>query len=174
MTHAITCRQWLASDLSNLLSYLLHLNEETKTRFGPHPFTKEALEQVYHHPDYTGFILVENNSTFIIGYAIVKMGYLEHDLPRLHSYHLQPNHSTDATFAPSLADDWQGKGIGKILWDYTKQHLLQHQKQRVILWGGVQADNIVAVNYYNKIGFLTIGSYEYNGKNNLDMVCTIQ
>jgi len=81
---------------------------------------------------------------------------------------------TDATYAPSLAKDWQGKGIGKMLWNHTKNHLQQQQKQRVILWGGVQEDNMVAVNYYNKIGFIKIGSYEYNGKNNLDMVCTIQ
>lgn len=174
MTNNITCRQWLVSDLPNLLSYLHHLNEETRNRFGPHPFTKEALEHLYHHPDYTGFIIIENNSTFIIGYAIVKLGYLEHDHPRLLSYNILPDHTTDATYAPSLANDWQGKGIGKVLWNHTKNHLQQQQKQRVILWGGVQEDNVVAVNYYNKIGFIKIGSYEYHGKNNLDMVCTIQ
>ncbi|MBL0882981.1 MAG: GNAT family N-acetyltransferase [Chitinophagaceae bacterium] len=174
MTYPITCRQWLATDLSNLLSYFHHLNEETKARFGPHPFTKEALEYHYYHPDYMGFLLIENNSTFIIGYAILKMGYLEHDLPRLVSYNIQPNHATDVTYAPCLANDWQGKGVGKVLWNHTKKYLLQQQKQRVILWGGVQADNIVAVSYYNKIGFLTIGTYEHNGKNNLDMMCTIQ
>ena len=174
MIHPITCRPWLRTDLPHLLSYLHHLSKETQDRFGPHPFTKEALEYLYHHPNYKGFVLIENNSTFIIGYAIVKMGYLEHDLPRLHTYKFQPDHATDATYAPSLADEWQGKGMGKELWNQIKKYLQQHQKQRVILWGGVQSDNTIAVNYYRTIGFVAIGSYEYNGKNNLDMICTIQ
>ena len=173
MAYSITCRQWQESDLPNLLLYLLHLSEVTRDRFGPHPFTMDALEHVYHHPDYIGFLIIENNSTFIIGYAIVKLGYLEHDLPRLLSYHFQPNHTTDATYAPSLADDWQGKGIGKLLWNTVKEYLQQLQKKRVILWGGVQSNNTIAVKYYQKNNVISIGSYTYNGKDNLDMICTL-
>jgi ribosomal protein S18 acetylase RimI-like enzyme len=173
VTYPISCRQWQESDLLNLLSYLHHLNEQTRDRFGPHPFTHEALQQLYHHPDYIGFLIIENNSTFIIGYAIIKMGCIEHDIPRLSSYHIYPNPITDATYAPSIADDWQGKGIGKLLWNTVKDYLRQHQKKRVILWGGVQSDNDIAVNYYHKNGFTTIGSYEYNNKNNLDMIATL-
>lgn len=173
MAYPITCRQWQESDLPNLLLYLHHLNKETKDRFGPHPFTLEALQQLYHHPDHMGFLIIENNSTYIIGYAILKMGYLEHDLPRLNSYNIQPNHHTDATYAPSLADEWQGKGIGKLLWDTVKTYLQQYNKRRVILWGGVQSDNHRAVSYYLKNGFTEIGTYEYNGKNNIDMMATL-
>ncbi len=173
MTYPITCRPWQASDLPNLLSYLLHLSEITRNRFGPHPYTLEALEQLYHHPDYRGFIIIENNSTFIIGYAIVKLGYLEHDLPRLLSYNFQPDHNTDATYAPSLADDWQGKGIGKLLWSTVKEYLQQLKRKRVILWGGVQTNNTIAVKYYQKNNFIPIGSYIYNGNDNLDMICTL-
>lgn len=173
MTNNITCRQWLVSDLPNLLSYLHHLDEETRNRFGPHTFTKEALEHLYHHPDYTGFIIIENNSTFIIGYAIVKLGYLEHDLPRLLSYNIQPNHTTDATYAPSLANDWQGKGIGKVLWDTVKTHLQQLQKKRVILWGGVQTSNTRALRYYEKNGFTPLGEFEFQSITNKDMLCIL-
>ena len=173
MTYSITCRPWQSSDLPNLLSYLQHLSEVTQDRFGPHPFTIEALEHLYHRSDHIGFLLIENNSTYIIGYAIVKLGYLEHDLPRLLSYHFQPDHTTDATYAPSLADDWQGKGIGKLLWNTVKEYLLKLQKKRVILWGGVQSNNTIAVKYYQKNNFISIGSYTYNGKDNLDMICTL-
>lgn len=173
MAYSITCRQWQESDVSNLLLYLQHLNAETQDRFGPHPFTKGALDHLYHHPDYKGFVLIENNSTYIIGYAIVKLGYLEHDLPRLLGYDFQPDHTTDATYAPSLADDWQGKGIGKLLWNTVKDYLQQMQKKRVILWGGVQCTNTIAVKYYQKNNFISIGSYTYNGKDNLDMICTL-
>ena len=173
MAYSITCRQWQESDLPNLLLYLHHLSEVTRDRFGPHPFTIEALEHLYHRSDHVGFLLIENNSTYIIGYAIVKLGYLEHDLPRLLGYHFQPDHTTDATYAPSLADDWQGKGIGKLLWSTVKEYLQQLQKKRVILWGGVQCSNTIAVKYYQKNNFISIGSYTYNGKDNLDMICML-
>ncbi len=173
MTHSITCRQWLATDLSNLLSYLLHLNEETQNRFGPHPFTKEALEYLYHHPDYRGFIIIETNSTFIIGYAIVKLGYLEHDSTRLSSYDLQLNQHTDATFAPSLADEWQGKGLGKLLWNTVKSFLISEGVDRVILWGGVQETNQRAFSYYQQNGFREVGRYFFHEKINIDMVCLL-
>lgn len=173
MAYSITCRQWQESDLSNLLLYLHHLKAETQDRFGPHPFTREALDHLYHHPDYKGFVLIENNSTYIIGYAIVKMGFLEHDHPRLLGYHFQPDHISDATYAPSLADDWQGKGIGNLLWDTVKAYLQHSNKKRVILWGGVQTNNTIAVKYYQKNNFIPIGSYTYNGKENIDMICTL-
>ncbi len=173
MAYSITCRQWQESDLPNLLLYLHHLSEVTQNRFGPHPFTIEALEHLYHRSDHVGFLLIENNSTYIIGYAIVKLGYLEHDFPRLLSYHFQPDHTTDATYAPSLADDWQGKGIGQLLWNTVKEYLQKMQKKRVILWGGVQSNNTIAVKYYQKNNFVSIGSYTYNGKDNLDMICML-
>lgn len=170
MAYLITCRPWQETDLPHLLSYLHHLSKETKDLFGPHPFTLEALQHLYHHPDYVGFLITENDSTYIIGYAILKIGYLEHDLARLNSYNIQPNHHTDATYAPSLADDWQGKGIGKLLWDVVKTYLQQHNKRRVILWGGVQISNTRAVKYYESLGFLPLGTFEYGGINNLDMM----
>lgn len=168
--HPITCRQWKEQDLENLLLYLVHLSPATKQRFEPHPFTIETLNQLYHHPDYNGLLIIENNSTYIIGYAILKKGYLEYDFARLQAYQISPNHDTDVTYAPSLADDWQGKGIGQQLWEYTSTLLKAQNKARVILWGGVQADNNKAVNYYKRNGFVEIGGYEFNGKNNLDMI----
>ncbi len=62
-----------------------------------------------------GYIAVEENTGKIIAYAILKKGYLEHDRQRLDSYGLQTDHQTDCTYAPSVADDWQGRGIGTAL-----------------------------------------------------------
>lgn len=171
--HDITCRQWEIHDLDNILLYLLHLSAATKQRFEPHPFTLEALQQFYHHPDYTGWLMIENNSTYIIGYAIIKKGYLEHDYTRLNAYQIMPNRQSDATYAPSLADDWQGKGVGQQLWTMIRAFLQSENITRVILWGGVQADNKLAVNYYKRNGFYQIGTFAFNGKQNLDMICVL-
>jgi ribosomal protein S18 acetylase RimI-like enzyme len=44
--------------------------------------------------------------------------------------------------------------------------------KRIILWGGVQMNNKIAVNYYNKNGFKTLGQFAYNG-DNYDMIYEI-
>lgn len=174
MTHyPITCRQWTEEDLPNLLSYLIHLSPATKQRFGPHPLTAEAIHYLYHHPDYIGFLIIENHSTYIIGYGIIKKGYLDHDFQRLSSYGIVPNRDTDATYAPSLADDWQGKGIGHLLWKTITAYLQTQDTKRVILWGGVQINNIRAVNYYQKLGFELLGEFEFGGMKNNDMICIL-
>ena len=170
MPHDITCRSWEQGDLSNLLSYLHHLDEETRSRFEPHPFSMATLEQLYHHSAYTGFILIENNSTYIIGYAIIKMGYFPHDLPRLNGYSFFPDDAATAMYAPSIAKGWQGKGLGKILWQTVENYLKAHDIKQVLLWGGVQNSNMAAVHYYKKLGFEPLGSFDMNGLLNTDMV----
>lgn len=112
-------------------------------------------------------IAAETNE--ILAYSIIKFGYLEHDKFRLESYGLSLNHQTDATFAPSVADLWQGHGIGKHLFNFILSELENHKIQRIILWGGVQLDNEQAIKYYSKIGFETLGQFTYNGEN-YDMI----
>lgn len=164
-----TCKIWEPNDLPYLLSYLDHLDIETRSRFGPHAFTAETLLQLYHSPAYKGFLLIENRSTYIIGYAIIRLGYFEHDLFRFHSYSYYPDYNSTAMYAPSLALEWRNKGLGKILWHRTEDYLKQVQVKKVLLWGGVQENNLAAVHYYKKLGFETLGRFEMNSIWNLDM-----
>ncbi|HCL05461.1 MAG TPA: hypothetical protein DHW64_05645 [Chitinophagaceae bacterium] len=170
MTTDHTCRIWEENDLPHLLSYLSHLDHETRLRFEPHPFTLDTLQRLYNDPVFRGFMLIENRSTYIIGYAIIKLGYFEHDLSRLNNYSFFPAHNNTAMYAPSLAAAWRNKGLGKILWQTTEAYLKQQQIKQVLLWGGVQETNTAAVTYYQKLGFETIGGFEMNGMWNIDMV----
>ena len=170
MIHTITCRPWELNDLPNLLSYLQHLDAETRLRFEPHEFTYDTLVQLYQNPVYTGFLLIENKSTYIIGYAIVKMGYFDHDLPRLSNYSFFPDNAKTAMYAPSLANEWRGKGIGKILWQLVEEQLKKKQVTEVLLLGGVQENNKPALAHYQKLGFELIGRFNMNGIENQDMV----
>lgn len=165
-----TCRAWEENDLPHLLSYLTHLDHETRLRFEPHPFTMHALYRLYHDPSFMGFILIENRSTYIIGYTIIKLGYFEHDVQRLNSFSFFPEHHNTAMYAPSLAAGWRNKGLGKILWQNTETYLKQLHVKQVLLWGGVQETNKTAVTHYQKLGFETIGGFAMNGMWNVDMV----
>lgn len=164
--------QYCSDDLDKLHHYLQNLGEATRKRFGPHPFDRTSLLDFHASPEHTGYIATEYETGKIIAYAIIKDGMLHHDIPRLQSYGLQPDAIGDCTFAPSVADDWQSCGIGDGVFRFILADLSEKKRKRIILWGGVQADNRKAVNYYLKNGFKTLGQFEYNGSN-YDMILTL-
>ena len=163
-------RRLTAGDRDSLHEYLVGLSDETKKRFGPHSFDKESISELLTEPEkYSGYIVQDSETGKIVAYSIVKTGFLEHDRPRLESYGLRPDKYTDATFAPSVADEWQGLGVGIHLFHFMVSVLRTSGVKRIILWGGVQSDNLKAVKFYRKLGFTILGQFEYYGQN-YDMI----
>lgn len=166
-------RKLQSKDFDKLFIYLQHLSEYTKKRFGPHLFDRRSIIDVYSNTNfYSGYIAIDIESADIIAYAIIKMGYLEHDALRLQSYGVMLSSKTDCTFAPSVADAWQGYGVGNSLFQFILSDLKATDVKRIILWGGVQIGNEKAVNYYKRNGFKTLGQFYYNGEN-YDMVLDV-
>jgi len=161
------------ADHTALVSYLQKLSPLTKKRFEPHPFDKAAVSHFYQTNLFNhGYIAEDTSDGSIVAYAIIRFGYLEHDGDRLRSSGFVPDHFTDVTYAPSVTDHWQGLGIGYHLLQFIEEELKTMERQRIILWGGVQQENENAVRYYLKNGFIILGAFEYNGPN-YDMVKTI-
>ena len=161
------------NDLDNLYDYLRNLSSETKSRFGPHPFDNASLINFYQRDTNRGYIALNVESKEIIGYSILKIGYLEHDRNRLEGYGLTLDSDTDCTFAPSVADSWQSCGIGSLMFQFILSDLKFTKIARIILWGGVKMDNERAVKFYKKYGFQTLGQFTYNGEN-YDMIYFIR
>jgi diamine N-acetyltransferase len=157
-------------DFPNLHNYLEQLSAETRLRFGPHPFDLASIIDLYASPDhYRGYIAIDISTGIIVAYSILKKGILAHDRERLQSYGLVLNNNTDYTFAPSVTDAWQGKGVGQLVFRYICSELRLLGAGRIILWGGVQCHNQRAVHYYLKNDFRILGQFEYNGCN-YDMI----
>lgn len=167
---SVIIRKHNASDNEKLYKYLSGLSEESKKRFGPHPFNREAIDEFYSAGNpYTAYI-AEDTATFeIIAYAIIKKGLIQEDMLRLNSLGIQTDEDTDCTFAPSVADKWQSRGLGDKLFRFILEDLKNKNYRRIILWGGVQSTNDRAVNYYKKNNFIKVGEFEHNG-NNFDMI----
>jgi len=158
------------NDHDNLFDYLQGLSDLTKSRFGPHGFDRQSIIDIYQKTtEYLGYIAEDILTKKIVAYSILKIGYLPHDRFRLESYGLSPNQQTDCTFAPSVADLWQGCGIGNALFQLILSDLQPKGIKRMFLWGGVQSNNEKAINFYLKIGFKRLGQFEYNGLND-DMI----
>lgn len=165
----VTIRKFQLSDCDNLCNYYIGLSDETKKRFGPHYFDKQSIVNVYSNPGNLGFVAINNQTDEIVAYAIVRIGFLEHDRNRLESYGLLLDPETDATFAPSVADEWQSCGIGNRLFRFIMDDLKSKGIQRIILWGGVQCGNDKAIRYYKRNNFRILGEFLYNGPN-YDMI----
>jgi GNAT superfamily N-acetyltransferase len=165
-------RRFTSADQERLCAYLDGLGSVTKKRFGPHAFEHNAIAEFYTDLTNQGYLAIDRATTEIIAYAIIRLGYLQHDCVRLQAYGLTLDQKTDCTFAPSVADAWQSAGIGQALLQYILSDLQQSQKQRLILWGGVQSDNHKAVNFYLKNGFKILGCFQYNG-DNYDMMLSL-
>jgi diamine N-acetyltransferase len=160
-------------DFNKLYIYLQHLGPDTIKRFGPHAFDEPTITMLYQKQDeYLGYIALDEETSEIVAYAIIKLGYLEHDRSRLESYGMGLDTITDCTFAPSVADQWQSIGIGKLLFDFILGDLKPRGIKRIILWGGVQYDNEKAVKFYLRNGFRVLGKFEYNGWN-VDMILNV-
>jgi GNAT superfamily N-acetyltransferase len=145
------------------------LNPETKKRFAPHPFDHQSILQLHASSAvYKLFLATLASNNEVIAYFIIRYGWLEYEAPRLGSYGLSEE-TRDITLAPSVADTWQGKGIGTGMFRFLLQQLSSRNPIRIMLWGGVQSSNLRALSFYSKLGFRTLGSFQHQGEN-LDMI----
>ena len=166
----VVLRSFNSDDLENLFDYLQGLSAKTKKLFGPHPFDKQSIIDLYKNPNqYLGYIAEVMDTKKVVAYSIIKIGYLQHDSFRLQSYGLKLDKNKDCTFAPSVADLWQIYGIGNAMFNFIYSDIKTKGIKRIILWGGVQSNNERAINYYNKNGFRVLGQFENNGQN-YDMI----
>jgi ribosomal protein S18 acetylase RimI-like enzyme len=167
----LTFRKIISTDHEKLFNYLNNLSDESKRRFGPHPFDYDTVGRICYQTDsdYTYFVVEKTDSSRLIAYAILKKGTLDFEKSRLEGYGLILDNDSDYVLAPSVADDYQSKGIGNLLMEFLISELKVIDAKRIILWGGVQKDNQRAVNYYLKHHFTIIGEFEYNGQN-FDMI----
>lgn len=152
-----------------LINYFNKLSDQSKKRFGPHPFTPDEIKRLFEDTEnYHLYIAKDTCDNTIIAYTIVKAGWVKFDAERLKNYGLHEELS-DVTLAPSVIDVWQHRGLGKKFLEYIITDLKSnHQFKRIILWGGVQSDNQKAIGLYQKFDFKVLGGFKHNG-NNFDM-----
>jgi diamine N-acetyltransferase len=78
---------------------------------------------------------------------------------RFGHYGLSLDEARDCRFGPCVRDDHQGRGLGSALMPPTLDIARRFGKQRVFLWGGVYAENHLAVAFYLKHGFEEVGRF---------------
>jgi diamine N-acetyltransferase len=168
----ISIRTLEPGDAKKLYDYLNTLSADTRQRFGPHSFDEPTVSYICNHSDEDihRYIAIEPHEGNIIAYMLFKKGMIENDQQRFAQRNEFFDPLTTIIFAPSVADDWQSSGVGSYMYEMIEKKLKAEGVKQVVLWGGVQATNIKAINFYKKHNYRMAGSFWHDEKDNYDMV----
>ncbi len=145
--------------------YFLGLSEETRRRYGPHPFDQATADQLCANidPGHTlrmiG-ILDEAGRPRVVAYIILLLGITEGDRAHYARNGIALDPDTDCTLAPSLADAYQNRGWGTVMMRHLIDVARRLGRRRMALMWGTQATNSRAIRFYEKLGFRHIATFE--------------
>lgn len=165
-TEELPLRLLQQTDSDKLSDYFSQLSAATRQYFAPHPFDQATVASIcatLNPAEIVRLVVTDANDERILAYTLLLNGTVPSDTRRLEALGIDLDPSTDCSLAPSIADAYQSQGVGKFIMEKALSIAQATGKQRIILWGGVQAANQRAVNYYQKYGFVTINEFERNG-----------
>ena len=149
-----------AGDVDALTTFFTSLSQATISRYGPHPFDRATAEKLCAQaddPHTTRFVAELAESSRLIGYMILTCEVWEGDQKR---YSWLGSFDDTACLAPVIADDMQNQGIGSQMGQVVLAAAREMGIRRVILMGGVIADNNIARRLYEKLGFRQLGEFK--------------
>ena len=167
----LSARVLLSSDGEGLGRYFAGLSQAIRGVYGPHPLTYEEGLKLCGAIDYVDTLrFVALAGAQIVAYFILVLYSLDSDGERYAGYGASLDAATDCTLAPSVADAWLERGLGSALFPHVSRVARRLGFARMVLMGGVRADNPRAVHFYEKSGFRRVGDFWAGNTNNHDMV----
>ena len=166
-------------DAPMLGAYFLGLSVATTRVYGPHQFDQQTADRLCAELDSADTLrmlgIVERGSQQrIIAYFIVHFGIYESDAKRYRDRNMLLSSTSDCELAPSVADGDQNTGVGSLVMEHLMPLLRRVGRKRVVLVGGVRAENLRAIHFYEKFGFEKVGAFKTRGNtDNFDMIVSL-
>ena len=161
------------SDGELLGAFFEGLSEETRSKFGPHPLTREyAIEELCSSAGSDNvFRYIIGSTEKVVGYFIVDFNEYPHEKSRYASYDIALDFTKDPAFAPCIAERYQNLGVASQAMYVLIKDLSETGVNSLVLMGGTQEPNHLARSFYKKFGFEEQGAFYtgHNGLNNIDM-----
>jgi GNAT superfamily N-acetyltransferase len=149
-----------------------NLDDETKSRFGPHPLTREYASLLCHESDKeTTLRFIVKHDSEVIGYFILDFNEYRNEIRRYGEQCIEINSEIDPVFAPCIAKTYQNSGISTQCMKQIVKVGKSRRLRRIVLMGGTQVANLLAISFYKKCGFREHGTFytDYNKQYNIDM-----
>jgi len=154
------CRPLQPGDEAELADFLQRLSPQTR-RFSAYASydlaMARALCEAIARYDKLRFIAVIGSR--VVALLEFSFGIVAEDRERFQNYGIELDERTDCRFGPCIADEYQNRGVGSALLPFMLDIARRFGKRRLILWGGVLADNQRAIRYYEKNGFHLLGRF---------------
>lgn len=161
------------SDLDALTLFINNLSDETKRFYSYTEPSSEIAAEICHtinKYDKLRFVL-ENSRKQIVGMFELSFDIPTDDKERFKNYNISLSSQLDCRFGPVLLDNYQGMGVGSLVLPLIVDIARRFGQKRLILWGGVHADNPQALNYYKKNNFKSLDRFKNrDGLNCYDML----
>lgn len=160
-------------------AYFLGLSAETKRVYGPHSFDQQTADRLCAELDSADHlrmlaIVERDGQEQIIAYFIVYFGIYASDEKRYFERDMPLDRTRDCELAPSVADGYQSSGVGSLVMGHLVPLLQRLGRQRLVLVGGVRAENLRAIHFYEKFGFCKVGEFKSRGDiDNFDMIADL-
>ncbi len=159
----LTFRPLLSHDDARLAEFLAGLSPQTRALATfPGYDLATAQEICTSIARYDKLRLVATAAERIVALFELSFDLTSDDIARYQSYGIPLDTATDCRFGPTIADDYQNRGLGSLLLPCVMDIARRFGQRRMILWGGVMADNHRAIHYYQKHGFVMVGKFHKN------------
>ena len=157
-------RELSLDDGSQLSDYFFGLSGASKKRYGPHPLTKEYAQYLCKPEQLLNEkiirLVITNEQLEIIGYIILDSNVVLDDVRRYEQQGLNLLDGLHFFLAPSIADNYQNQGIASRVMPMLIELARKCGVHRLVLMGGTQLSNKIAVNYYEKVGFIRLDEFQ--------------
>ena len=170
----VMVRPLTGDDVDALAAFLSGLSPQTR-HFSIFPSYDhagaQALCDAINRYDKLRFVVEVAGVAEVIGLIEFSFGIPAGDVARYASYGTALDEATDCRFGPTLADAYQNRGLGSTIFPCVVDVARRFGKTRILLWGGVLAENSRALRFYAKQGFRTVGRFvDDGGEELLDML----
>jgi len=168
-----TFRRLETHDADLLGDFFEDLSQETRSKFGPHPLTREYARErlcaTEERDNVVRYLIASDDK--VVGYFIVDFRHSPHEHARYQTYQMDLDSTRDPVFAPCIADHYQSLGVASQAMAALIEGLTNEGIRSLVLMGGTQLPNHVARRFYRKFGFKEQGEFHthHNGLDNVDM-----
>jgi GNAT superfamily N-acetyltransferase len=157
--------------------YFLGLSDATRRVYAPHAFDLATAAQLCAELDpdqalrFVALSAAGESGAEVIAYIIVRLIPGSGEVQRYAAVGISLDPESTFYLAPSVADDYQSRGVGSALMRPILHWLRRLGCQQLVLSGGVRAQNARARRFYAKLGFRHVGDFQTQGEvDNHDMV----